>query len=115
MRIIIKDVRQWKIRFDILRFGIMSLVVVVVWAGIELYNTYSSTTIPEDYSDKIEPLNPSLDLEMLSEIESRIDAPENFSVVVETEEDEVPLTQQTKLASPSSILESSPPASESGS
>jgi len=88
VRFILKDVRQWRIRYDVLRFGVLFLVVVIIWAGIELFNTYSTTTIPEDYSKEIEPFNPSLDLKMISEIESRVDTPEDFSIVVENDFEE---------------------------
>lgn len=115
MRFILKDVRQWKIRYDVLRFGVLLLVVVIVWAGIELYNTYSITTIPEDYSKEIEPFNPSLDLEMISEIESRVDTPEEFVVVVESDdEEEAATTPSPEPTLPPTILDPSPPASGSG-
>ena len=118
MRFILKDVRQWRIRYDVLRFGILFLVVVIVWAGIELYNTYSTTTIPEDYSKEIEPFNPSLDLKMISEIENRIDTPEDFDVVIESEdEDEEETTTPTpepESTPPLIVLDPSPTASGSG-
>ena len=109
MRYILKDVRQWKIRYDLLRFGILTLVVVLFWAGIELFNTYSSTTIPEDYSEEIKPLNPTLDLEMISEIESRVDAPEEFEVLVG--EDVDVSTQIIKTSSSSASISTTTPTS----
>ena len=114
MRFILKDVRQWKIRYDVLRFGVLFLVVVIIWAGIELVNTYSTTTIPEDYSEEIAPFNPSLDLEMISEIERRIDVDENFDVVVEGEEEEDEETPQPTPSPTPILIEASPPASGSG-
>lgn len=117
MRFILKDVRQWRIRYDVLRFGVLFLVVVIIWAGIELFNTYSTTTIPEDYSKEIEPFNPSLDLEMISEIESRIDAPEEFNIVIEGEDEEEATatpSPEPELTSFPIVLDPSPPASESG-
>ena len=113
MRFILKDVRQWRIRYDVLRFGVLSLVVVIAWAGIELFNTYSTTTIPEDYSKEIEPFNPSLDLKMISEIESRVDTPEKFEIVIEDEMEEETVLE-SEIASPSSLLDPASPASESG-
>ena len=104
MRFILKDVRQWRIRYDVLRFGVLFLVVVIIWAGIELFNTYSTTTISKDYSKEIEPFNPSLDLEMISEIEGRVDAPEDFSVVVESEDEEEEGTTTTPSPEPEPTL-----------
>ena len=117
MRFILKDVRQWRVRYDVLRFGILFLVVVIVWAGIELYNTYSTTTIPEDYSKEIEPFNPSLDLEMISEIESRVDTPEEFDIVIENEDEEEATatpSPEPEPTLPPTILDPSPAASGSG-
>jgi len=124
VRFILKDVRQWRIRYDVLRFGVLFLVVVIIWAGIELFNTYSTTTIPEDYSKEIEPFNPSLDLKMISEIESRVDTPEDFSIVVENEdgdedidenEDEATTpTSEPEPTPPPVVLDPSPSATESG-
>ena len=113
MRFILKDIRQWRIRYDVLRFGVLFLVVVIIWAGIELFNTYSVTTIPENYSKEIEPFNPSLDLEMISEIESRVDTPEKFEIMIEDDEIEEE-TLELEEPTPSSLLSPSPPASRSG-
>ncbi len=124
MRFILKDVRQWRIRYDVLRFGVLFLVVVIIWAGIELFNTYSTTTIPEDYSKEIEPFNPSLDLKMISEIESRVDTPEDFSIVVENEDEDEDIdenedeattpTSEPEPTPPPVVLDPSPSATESG-
>jgi hypothetical protein len=113
VRFILKDVRQWKIRYDVLRFGVLLLVVVIIWAGIELFNTYSTTTIPKDYSKEIEPFNPSLDLEMISEIEGREETPEKFDIVIQGEVVEEEIIE-TETITPSSLLNPSPPASGSG-
>jgi len=124
VRFILKDVRQWRIRYDVLRFGVLFLVVVIIWAGIELFNTYSTTTIPEDYSKEIEPFNPSLDLKMISEIESRVDTPEDFSIVVENEDEDEDIdenedeattpTSEPEPTPPPVVLDPSPSATESG-
>ncbi|MFC1653403.1 hypothetical protein ACFL1M_00975 [Patescibacteria group bacterium] len=103
MRLIIKNVSKWKARFDLMRFGVLTLVVVLFWVGIELYKTYSETTIPEDYSIQIEPLNPSLDLEMVDLLSTRVELPEEFEVVVDQD-------VQSDVLIP---LESSPPSTPS--
>lgn len=82
MRLFIKDIKHWRFKFELMRFGILLLVVVLFWVGIELYTTYSNTTIPEDYTEEIKPLNPALDLDVLDQLERRVDAPEEFEIVL---------------------------------
>jgi hypothetical protein len=84
MRLIIKEYKHWRFKYELMRFGILLLVVMFFWIGIELYSTYLSTEVEEDYSVQIEPLNPALDLDMLNELTRRSDAPEDFVVVKAT-------------------------------
>ena len=117
MRVIVKDYRHWKFKLELMRFGILLLVVAVFWVGIELYTTYSSTTIPDDFTKQIDPLNPALDLEMMEELSRRTDAAEDFSVVInQTEEGTRRVVAPTPQPTPAAtqIPLSSPLSTESG-
>lgn len=82
MRLIIRDYKHWRFKYELMRFGVLLLVVMLFWIGIELYSTYISTELEDDYSVQIEPLNPALDLEILDQLSRRNDAPTEFSVVL---------------------------------
>lgn len=82
MRLIIRDYKHWRFKYELMRFGVLLLVVMLFWIGIELYSTYISTELEDDYSVQIEPLNPALDLEILDQLSRRNDAPSEFSIVL---------------------------------
>lgn len=82
MRLIIRDYKHWRFKYELMRFGVLLLVVMLFWIGIELYSTYVSTELEDDFSAQIEPLNPALDLEILDQLSRRSDAPTEFSVVL---------------------------------
>lgn len=82
MRLAIKDYRHWRFKYELMRFGVLLLVVILFWIGIELYSTYISTEVEEDYLVQIKPLNPALDLDMLEDLSQRTDSPSDFAIAL---------------------------------
>lgn len=51
--------------------ALLTLVMVVVWIGFEIFRTYKTSTIEPDVSVAITPLDPSVDEKVLTDIQSR--------------------------------------------
>ena len=81
MRIIIKDLKHWKFKRDILTIGILTLVAVILWIAIEVYQTYTQTTIAGNIKKQLEPLSPSIDTQVIDSLKNRFRPPQTFSVV----------------------------------
>lgn len=62
---------QLKFGRNILFLAILSLLTVMVWIGYEVYQVYTKTTVPQVTSKLIQPLNPTVDLEILQTIKEK--------------------------------------------
>jgi hypothetical protein len=107
MRIIIRDLKHWRTKRDALTIGILSLVVVVLWISIEVYKTYTETTVTSNVSQHLEPLSPSIDNQAIEELKNRFYPPDSFSIV--TSSPDVPAVTDQEEISPTP-----PSASPSG-
>ena len=85
MRIVIREIGHWKIKRDALNIGILTLVTVIIWVGIEVYQTYNQTTISQDIQSQLQPLNPSIDIETLDGLSDRFVPPTSFQITSPTD------------------------------
>lgn len=109
MRLIIKNLKHWRVKRDALTLGILSFVVVILWIAIEVYQTYVQTTVTGDVQDQLEPLSPSIDNQALDGLKNRFSPPGSFSVIKESPDIELINLEETKVSTASS-----PQASPSG-
>lgn len=109
MRLLIRDLAHWKFKYDALRLGVLTLVVILLWVSIELYLAYTRTTISSDLEPYLEPLNPSLDIDLITGLSDRFVPPAEFSILTISEEDGL-VSREVVVASESSELS----ATESG-
>jgi hypothetical protein len=72
MRFIIRSIKELKVRQEVYRVGLISLVSAVIWIGFDLYRAYSQTSVPKVLQQQLRPLNPSINIEQLSQLEKRI-------------------------------------------
>ncbi|OGV93823.1 hypothetical protein A3B57_01455 [Microgenomates group bacterium RIFCSPLOWO2_01_FULL_47_10] len=112
MRFIQRDWRHWKLKFELLRFGVLLLVVALFWIGIELFSTYTTSVEPVAYQKYLEPLNPTLDLDMLENLAARTVPIDEFTPVAAPTTSPLPIPKLSRSGSASSSGET---ASVSGS
>ena len=63
----------------IIQILIISAVTVIAWIGFTIYHTVTKKTLSEIPKEILEPINPTLDQEVLKKIEGRISpTEENF-------------------------------------
>ena len=51
--------------------AVITLITVIMWAGFEIYRTYSTTTITDKTLESIAPLDPTVDEAVLDELAKR--------------------------------------------
>jgi len=56
---------------QIIQILIFTLITVIAWLGFELFHQARKTTLPEIVQEQIEPLDPTLPLEILEDLEKR--------------------------------------------
>jgi hypothetical protein len=114
--------KQW-----FLRILVFSFVTVIIWVGLSLFRSQQATVIPEELQKLARPLNPNINLDVISRIEQKRAFSEaelsNFPVyrvirlksgeqvvVTQLPEDEESLIRSTPSPSPSPTpaLETSP-------
>ena len=108
MRLIIKDLKHWQKKRDILNFSVLTLVTVILWIGFELYHTYSQSTINEEVQSQLEPFNPSLDQDVLTSLSDRQTMSEDLilqtpvpALELDTDSEASPSSTPISTASPS--------------
>lgn len=108
MRLIIKDLRHLRIKYDAYRIGILTLIVVVLWIGLEIYHAYTQTTIASELEGLLEPLDPSIDVATVEGLSERLDAPETFQVVISEDSENIFGRREIPPASPSGSSTATP-------
>ena len=102
MRLIIQDLKHWKLKRDALRFGALTLVIAILWVSLELYWAYTRTTVSTEIEDYLVPLNPSLDLTILDTLSGRYVPPEDFEILTTSQTDQLLVgSLPTQVSSPS--------------
>ncbi len=107
----IGQVYEKRLRGDIFRLSIISLVTVVIWIGVVTYKALSVEEIKPDVKKQILPLTPKMDLDTMNEIKGRLRAPEADWSKIGPALPEI-LVLPKESASPAAELES-PVATES--
>ena len=113
MRLIIRDIRHWQVKYDTLRFGILSFIVVTAWIGFEIYHAYTTSTINPEVEKYLTPLNPSLNTKVLDNLANRFVPPEQFPIIVGDNPLFLTLPERPPLATATPTLTPNPPATAS--
>ncbi|AKM79779.1 MAG: hypothetical protein UX85_C0001G0063 [Candidatus Beckwithbacteria bacterium GW2011_GWB1_47_15] len=95
-----------KLKRDIFRLSLMTLITVVIWIGVATYRAFTKSQVGGKIKSQIIPLTPTLDLDTMELTDQRLKVePVNwdslqpvFEVVPETAEPEASLSEE---ASPS--------------
>jgi hypothetical protein len=64
--------KELKLGKDALTMSIMTLITVLTWTGLEVYRTYSKTTIAEVTQEQMSPLNPILKTEVIDTMKTSL-------------------------------------------
>jgi hypothetical protein len=81
MRIIIQDVKHYKLKQDLLWVGTATLVTVIIWVAYSIYLAFNKTTVDPEVNRLLQPLNPSLDQQTLMSLDDRFTPPDQFTPV----------------------------------
>lgn len=101
MRLLISNANQFKVKQDLMWVGILTFVTALVWITYSIYLAYNTSTIDSEVSALLDPLNPTLDQETLSQVSNRFKPPEDFLILVRQESEGtssiVPLGENTEV------------------
>lgn len=56
---------------ELLTFSILTFITVVFWTAFEAYHVYKTSTVPINLREQIEPLDPKLQKEIITELKAR--------------------------------------------
>jgi len=65
-----------KLRKDLFRLSILTLITTVIWIGISTYRALSKSEVKPKTKQQLIPLTPSIDLDTMEKIKQRRQAPE---------------------------------------
>ena len=65
-----------KLRKDLFRLSILTLITTVVWIGISTYRALSKSEVKPKVKKQLIPLTPSIELDTMKEIKQRRQVPE---------------------------------------
>ena len=102
--------KKFQLGKDALILAILTLITILTWIAFDLYRTLTKTEIPKVLQKQIAPLNPTIPLGILEELETRISftQEELSEVVVPVPEEELVeeiATESGEVATESAILE----------
>lgn len=76
----ISKLYEQKIRRDLLRLAVLTVVVVVIWIGLEVYRSMRQSQVGPEVKKQLSPLTPSLDLDTMESVKQRQQVlPEDWS------------------------------------
>lgn len=90
---------------------ILTLLTVVLWVGLSIYRTITikpPTDVPQNISN---PLNPTLDTNVINNIESAIFIPDSEIPALNIKQNETPVSVATPIPTPTPVPESTASAS----
>lgn len=91
---------KFKFGKNFLILASMTLIIVFLWIGFEVYRSYTETTIPKVITELIKPLSPAIDLATIEDIEKRYQiSTEELNKPIETIS--TPETETEEEATPS--------------
>jgi len=64
-----------RIKKDLLRLAVFSLITVVIWLGLVTYRTLTQPLIKPDVKKQLEPLTASLALDTMDQVNQRLKTP----------------------------------------
>jgi hypothetical protein len=78
----ISKLYEQKIKRDLLRLAVLTVVVVVIWIGLEVYRSTKQSQLGPEIKKQLSPLTPSIDLDTMENIKQRQQVlPENWSSI----------------------------------
>lgn len=76
----ISKLYEQKIKRDLLRLAVLTVVVVIVWISLEIYRSMKQSQVGPEVKKQLSPLTPSLDLDTMESIKQRQQVlPEDWS------------------------------------
>jgi len=102
----ISKLYEQRLRGDLFKLSILTLITVVFWVGIATYRVLSKSQVKPKVLKQIIPLTPIIDLDTMRSIEQRRQAPLTAWGSIKLELPEVVVVPEVSGASPSAELES---------
>lgn len=98
----ISQIYEKRLRKDLFRLSVVTLITVVFWIGVATYQTITKDRVAPEVKKQILPLTPSLDLDTMNNIERRLVVPRDdwSSLEIATSSGEPVLVEEVKLPSP---------------
>lgn len=92
MRIEPFNVRNMHLKQDLLRIGVLTLIVVILWISVLVNEAYTKKVITEDMQSRIKEFDTSLDLSVIQDLPNRYSPAETFDKVT------IPITDQNSAS-----------------
>lgn len=71
-----------KLKVNLLYLGIITLITVITWIGFSVYQSFSKATVDTSIQKLIKSINPTLDIDTLSQFKmSRTAPPDQFQII----------------------------------
>lgn len=64
-----------KLKHDLLRLAVFSLITAVIWLGLVTYRALNKSQVKPDVKKQLTPLTSSLELDTMDQVETRLKAP----------------------------------------
>lgn len=97
---------------DILIILGLLLIVIAVWIGISYFHATKSSTVPENISSELNPIDPNFDLKAIEAIKSRTAVNPLFEAPAPTEKENQATASASNNPEPLPILTPNPESSE---
>ena len=110
----ISKLYEERLRQDLSRLAILSLVTVVIWIGMSVYQALNKSQLAPDVKKQILPLTTSIDLDTMESIKQRQTVTTADWTSLEPAQTGELLLPSEPISSPSATLEVSEPSTESG-
>lgn len=79
----ISKLYEQKIKKDLLRLAVLTVIVVIIWIGLAVYSSFKQSQIKPEVIKQLSPLTPSLDLDTMESVKQRQQVlPENWSGLI---------------------------------
>ncbi len=64
-----------RLKRDLLRLAVFSLITVVIWLGLVTYHALTKSQVKPDVKKQLTPLTSSLELDTMNQVSQRLKAP----------------------------------------
>jgi len=83
MKLSQSNLKSDQIRANLFFLGIGALIAVILWIATSVYGAYSTDKTDEQISQLLEPIDPTLDLEVINEYQqSRVNPSTEFEITI---------------------------------